>query len=112
VRDSEEGLVELDKAIQALGYKDKGDWYRDMKRNTIMKMKRESVNMELKYCTACQSVVQVLDDGTHRKISDEEKKGAAWNKSITELFSKGPHTYINCSECRKKPVGELNLPIY
>jgi len=39
VRDTEEELRKLDKAIQGLGYKDRADWYRDMKRQTIFKAK-------------------------------------------------------------------------
>jgi metal-responsive CopG/Arc/MetJ family transcriptional regulator len=35
VRDTEEELKKLDEAIKALGYKDRADWYRDMKRKTV-----------------------------------------------------------------------------
>jgi metal-responsive CopG/Arc/MetJ family transcriptional regulator len=35
VWDTEEQLEKLDKAIKALGYKDRADWYRDMKRQAI-----------------------------------------------------------------------------
>lgn len=35
VRDTQEELEKLDEAIKKLGYKDKADWYRDMKRKTI-----------------------------------------------------------------------------
>mgnify|MGYP000975601619 FL=1 len=35
VRDTAEELEKLDKAIKKLGYKDRADWYRDMKRQTI-----------------------------------------------------------------------------
>lgn len=35
VRDTEEELKKLDEAIGKLGYKDRADWYRDMKRKTI-----------------------------------------------------------------------------
>ena len=35
VRDTEQELEKLDKAIRKLGYKDRADWYRDMKRQTI-----------------------------------------------------------------------------
>jgi metal-responsive CopG/Arc/MetJ family transcriptional regulator len=35
VRDTEEELKKLDEAIRKLGYKDRADWYRDMKRKTI-----------------------------------------------------------------------------
>ena len=35
VRDTAEELEKLDKAIRKLGYKDRTDWYRDMKRKTI-----------------------------------------------------------------------------
>ncbi len=35
VRDTQEELEKLDKAIKALGYKDRADWYRDMKRQVI-----------------------------------------------------------------------------
>jgi hypothetical protein len=37
VRDTEEELKKLDEAIKKLGYKDKADWYRDMKRKAIEK---------------------------------------------------------------------------
>jgi len=37
VRDSEEELKKLDQAIRKLGYKDRADWYREMKRKTIEK---------------------------------------------------------------------------
>ncbi|PJI09954.1 MULTISPECIES: hypothetical protein [Clostridium] len=37
VRDTKEELEKLEKAIKKLGYKDKADWYRDMKRKTIHK---------------------------------------------------------------------------
>lgn len=37
VRDTEDGLKKLDEAIAKLGYKDRADWYRDMKRKTIEK---------------------------------------------------------------------------
>lgn len=37
VRETEEGLKKLDEAIRILGYKDRSDWYRDMKRQTIWK---------------------------------------------------------------------------
>jgi len=39
VRDTEKQLKELDEAIKRLNYKDRGDWYRDMKRRTIEKGK-------------------------------------------------------------------------
>lgn len=39
VRDTEEELKRLDEAIKKLGYKDKADWYRDMKRKTIQEAK-------------------------------------------------------------------------
>ncbi len=35
VRETQEELEKLDKAIKELGYKDRADWYRDMKRKTI-----------------------------------------------------------------------------
>lgn len=35
IRDTEEELKKLDDAIKTLGYKDRGDWYRDMKRKAI-----------------------------------------------------------------------------
>jgi len=35
VRDTEEELAKLDEAINKLGYKDRADWYRDMKRKTV-----------------------------------------------------------------------------
>jgi metal-responsive CopG/Arc/MetJ family transcriptional regulator len=40
-RETAEGLNELDAAAFALGYKDRSDWYRDMKRQTIAKAKQE-----------------------------------------------------------------------
>ena len=39
VRDTAEELKKLDDAIKELGYKDRADWYRDMKRQTIQKVK-------------------------------------------------------------------------
>lgn len=39
VRETEQELKKLDEAIKVLGYKDRADWYRDMKRNTINKIK-------------------------------------------------------------------------
>lgn len=35
VRETKEELQKLDDAIHRLGYKDRADWYRDMKRKTI-----------------------------------------------------------------------------
>lgn len=35
VRETEEELKKLDEALKKLGYKDRADWYRDMKRRTI-----------------------------------------------------------------------------
>ncbi|WP_156946305.1 hypothetical protein [Clostridium akagii] len=35
VRDTEENLKKLDEAIKILGFKDRADWYREMKRRTI-----------------------------------------------------------------------------
>ena len=35
VRDTEKELKKLDEALKNLGYKDRADWYRDMKRKTI-----------------------------------------------------------------------------
>ncbi len=40
VRDTAEQLEKLDKAIKALGYKDRADWYRDMKRKAIAEAKK------------------------------------------------------------------------
>ncbi|MBV4432481.1 hypothetical protein KM803_14305 [Clostridium tyrobutyricum] len=40
VRDTEEELEKLDEAIKKLGYKDRADWYRDMKRKTIQESKK------------------------------------------------------------------------
>ena len=37
VRDTAEELKKLDEAIKALGYKDRADWYRDMKRQAVNK---------------------------------------------------------------------------
>lgn len=41
VRDTNEELEKLDKAIRKLGYKDRADWYRDMKRQAIRQAKGE-----------------------------------------------------------------------
>jgi metal-responsive CopG/Arc/MetJ family transcriptional regulator len=41
VRDTEEELKKLDEAIRILGYKDRADWYRDMKRKAIAESKRK-----------------------------------------------------------------------
>ena len=35
VSDNEDELKKLEAAIKKLGYKNKGDWYRDMKRRTL-----------------------------------------------------------------------------
>lgn len=35
VRDDKDEIEKLEKAIKKLGYKNKGDWYRDMKRKAI-----------------------------------------------------------------------------
>lgn len=35
VRDDKEEIEKLEKAIKKLGYKNKGDWYREMKRKAI-----------------------------------------------------------------------------
>lgn len=35
VRDTENELKKLDEVIKKLGYRDRADWYREMKRNTI-----------------------------------------------------------------------------
>ncbi|MBV4423303.1 hypothetical protein [Clostridium tyrobutyricum] len=40
VRDTEEELEKLDEAIKKLGYKDRADWYRDMKRKTIQESRK------------------------------------------------------------------------
>lgn len=40
IRDTEEELNKLDEAIKKLGYKNRGDWYRDMKRQTIKEAKQ------------------------------------------------------------------------
>ncbi|AND86352.1 hypothetical protein GTH52_15230 (plasmid) [Clostridium tyrobutyricum] len=40
VRDTEEELKKLDEAIKKLGYKDRADWYRDMKRKTIQESQK------------------------------------------------------------------------
>jgi metal-responsive CopG/Arc/MetJ family transcriptional regulator len=37
VSDTAEELKKLDEAIAKLGYKDRADWYRDMKRQTLAK---------------------------------------------------------------------------
>lgn len=42
VRETEEELNKLDEAIKVLGYKDRSDWFRDMKRKTIELSKKES----------------------------------------------------------------------
>ena len=42
VRELEEELKKLDEAIKILGYRDRADWYRDMKRKTIELSKKES----------------------------------------------------------------------
>lgn len=39
VRETEEELKKLDEALKKLGYKDRADWFRDMKRKTIEKAK-------------------------------------------------------------------------
>lgn len=39
VRDTDSELEKLDEAIKKLGFKDRADWYRDMKRKTIEKAK-------------------------------------------------------------------------
>jgi len=41
VSDTVEELEKLDKAIRKLGYKDRADWYRDMKRQTIRQVEKE-----------------------------------------------------------------------
>ena len=41
VSDTKEQLKKLDEAIKTLEYRDRADWYRDMKRKTIDKAKKE-----------------------------------------------------------------------
>jgi metal-responsive CopG/Arc/MetJ family transcriptional regulator len=41
VRDTQEELEKLDKAIRKLGYKDRADWYRDCKRQAIRQVEKE-----------------------------------------------------------------------
>lgn len=41
VRDTIEDLQKLDEAIRKLGYKDRADWYRDMKRKAIKESKED-----------------------------------------------------------------------
>jgi metal-responsive CopG/Arc/MetJ family transcriptional regulator len=40
VRDTEEELKKLDEALKKLGYKDRADWYREMKREAIRKAQK------------------------------------------------------------------------
>ena len=42
VRDTEEELKKLDESIKKLNYKDRADWYRDMKRKAIEKAEGRS----------------------------------------------------------------------
>lgn len=46
VRDTEEDLKKLDEAIKLLGYKDRADWYRDMKRKSIAAAEEKSCNIK------------------------------------------------------------------
>jgi metal-responsive CopG/Arc/MetJ family transcriptional regulator len=47
VRDTEKELKKLDEAIKKLGYKDRADWYRDMKRKAIKEAEIErKVNLK------------------------------------------------------------------
>ncbi|MFA5305923.1 MAG: hypothetical protein WC365_00590 [Candidatus Babeliales bacterium] len=46
VRDTEEELKKLDEAITKLGYKDRADWYRDAKRDTMKKAQK--INPQIK----------------------------------------------------------------
>ena len=41
VRDTKEELAKLDEAIKILGYKDRSDWYRSMKRQTIKDVEKK-----------------------------------------------------------------------
>ncbi len=41
IRETKEELEKLDKALKVLGYKDRSDWYRDMKRQTIWKAEKK-----------------------------------------------------------------------
>jgi adenylate cyclase len=41
LQETEEELKKLDEAIRILGYKDRADWYRDMKRKAIAESKRK-----------------------------------------------------------------------
>lgn len=42
VRETEEELQKLDEALKVLGYKDRADWFRDMKRKAIELSKKEN----------------------------------------------------------------------
>jgi len=44
VRDTEEELQKLDEALKKLNYKDRSDWYRDMKRKILEKAKGKGGN--------------------------------------------------------------------
>lgn len=44
IREEREELEKLDKALKVLGYKDRSDWYRDMKRKAI----REAEELTIK----------------------------------------------------------------
>lgn len=46
IRETKEELAKLDEAIHKLGYKDRADWYRDMKRKTIREAELIKVNMQ------------------------------------------------------------------
>lgn len=41
-RDTKEELAKLDAAIKILGYKDRADWYRDMKKQAIRAAAKQS----------------------------------------------------------------------
>lgn len=91
VRDSEEELKKLKEAVKKLGFKDTADWYRSVKRETIQKANRVSIEFDSSDLTTlviAKSLAQTRLQNLINGLQDKEQIEALKNQmqEIDKVF--------------------------
>jgi metal-responsive CopG/Arc/MetJ family transcriptional regulator len=90
VRDTEQELEKLDKAIKTLGYKDRADWYRDMKRQAIRQANiKVDVEKPQIHCLRCKEEFNTMTElAQHTYDKHRESMPTEWMSYVKEGSNK------------------------
>ena len=89
VRDTQEELEKLDKAIKKLGYKDRADWYRDCKRQVIRQVGEHQHSYKIgdtikNICT--NEIYKVIKADSNMIVGQNSEEQRAFGEYLTYGF--------------------------